>query len=48
MPFTPLTPVTPHLVTKKERKARDKMSGRKMKDTDDLVRDPKDMFGDAY
>jgi hypothetical protein len=48
MPFTPLTPVTPHLVTKKERKAINKMTGRKMKDTDDLVADPKDMFGDAY
>jgi ribosomal protein L35 len=48
MPFTPLTPVTPHLVTKKERKDRRRAEGRRVVHERDMVQSPKEIFGDAW
>ena len=49
MPFTPLTPVTPsRLVTKGERKRREKEEGRRVPTIDDAVEEEADMWGDAY
>ncbi|KAF2003710.1 hypothetical protein P154DRAFT_543757 [Amniculicola lignicola CBS 123094] len=49
MPFTPVTPVTPHLVTRKDmkREKKDRKMGR-MRNLDELVQSPKEIFGDAY
>jgi len=49
MPFTPLTPMTPsHLVTKQERKRKEKEEGRRVATMEDAVVEEADMWGDAY
>ena len=49
MPFTPLTPMTPsRLVTKQERKKREKEEGRRVVTVEDAVEEEGDMWGDAY
>lgn len=49
MPFTPLTPMTPsRLVTKQERKRREKEEGRRVVTVEDAVEEEGDMWGDAY
>ena len=49
MPFTPLTPMTPsRLVTKQERKRREKEEGRRVATVEDAVEEEGDMWGDAY
>jgi hypothetical protein len=48
MPFTPVTPVTPHLVTKKERKVKKKGGSERLGRLDEMVQSPKEIFGDAY
>lgn len=49
MPFTPLTPMTPsRLVTKQERKRREKEEGRRVATIDDAVPEESDMWGSGY
>jgi hypothetical protein len=49
MPFTPITPVTPHLVGKRERKALEKVENRRLRAVkEDMVQSPKEIWGDAY
>ncbi len=49
MPYTPLTPMTPsRLVTKAERKKREKEEGRRVPTIEDAVEEEADMWGDAY
>lgn len=49
MPFTPLTPMTPsRLVTRDERKRREKKEGRRVATIDDVVEEDADMWGEAY
>lgn len=49
MPFTPLTPMTPsRLVTKQERKRREKEEGRRVATIEDAVQEESDMWGDGY
>lgn len=49
MPYTPLTPMTPsRLVTREERKRREKEEGRRVATIDDAVEEEPDMWGDAY
>ncbi|KAF6221441.1 hypothetical protein HO133_002297 [Letharia lupina] len=49
MPRTPLTPMTPsRLVTRAERKRREKEEGRRVATIDDAVEEEADMWGDAY
>lgn len=49
VPFTPLTPMTPsRLVTKQERKRREKEEGRRVATVEDAVEEEGDMWGDAY
>jgi len=49
MPFTPLTPMTPsRLVTREERKRREKEEGRRVATIDDVVEEDPDMWGEAY
>lgn len=49
MPFTPLTPMTPsRLVTKQERKRREKEEGRRVATIEDAVQEEGDMWGDGY
>lgn len=49
MPFTPLTPMTPsRLVTREERKRKEREEGRRVATIDDAVQEEPDMWGDAY
>ena len=49
MPFTPLTPMTPsRLVTREERKRREKEEGRRVVTVEDAVEEESDMWGEAY
>ena len=49
MPFTPLTPMTPsRLVTRGERKKREREEGRRVATMEDAVVEESDMWGDAY
>ena len=49
MPRTPLTPMTPsRLVTRGERKKREKEEGRRVPTIEDAVEEEADMWGDAY
>lgn len=49
MPFTPVTPMTPsRLVTKQERKRREKEEGRRVATIDDAVEEEADMWGSGY
>lgn len=49
MPFTPLTPMTPsRLVTKQERKRREKEEGRRVVTIEDAVIEEGEMWGDGY
>ena len=49
MPFTPLTPMTPsRLVTREERKRREKEEGRRVVTIEDAVVEEADTWGDAY
>ena len=49
MPFTPLTPVTPsRLVTRSERKKREKEEGRRVLTREDAVPEEDDMWGDGW
>lgn len=49
MPMTPMTPMTPsRLVTKQERKRREKEEGRRVVTIDDSVEEEADTWGDAY
>ena len=49
MPFTPLTPMTPsRLVTREERKRKEKEEGRRVVTIDDKVEEESEMWGDAY
>ena len=49
MPFTPLTPMTPsRLVTRQERKRKEKEEGRRVATREDAVEEEADMWGDAY
>ncbi|MCJ1341596.1 hypothetical protein MMC09_006892 [Bachmanniomyces sp. S44760] len=49
MPQTPLTPMTPsRLVTRAERKRKEKEEGRRVATTVDAVQEEGDMWGDAY
>lgn len=49
MPMTPLTPMTPsRLVTRQERKRREKEEGRRVATIDDAVEEEADTWGDAY
>ena len=49
MPFTPLTPVTPsRLVTRDERRKRERNEGRRVLTMDDVVMEEGAMWGDAY
>ena len=45
---TPITPVRAHLVTKGERRAREREAGRVVVDERDLVMDERDMWGYAW
>ncbi|KAI4264511.1 MAG: hypothetical protein L6R35_007297 [Caloplaca aegaea] len=49
MPFTPLTPMTPsRLVTREERKKRERGEGRRVATLDDKVVEESEIWGDAY
>ncbi|KAL8742000.1 MAG: hypothetical protein Q9190_005454 [Brigantiaea leucoxantha] len=49
MPYTPLTPLTPgRLVTREERKKREKEEGRRVATVEDAVEEEGEMWGDAY
>ncbi len=49
MPFTPLTPMTPsRLVTREERKRKEKEEGRRVATIEDVVEEDPDMWGEAY
>ncbi|KAL9045805.1 MAG: hypothetical protein Q9214_001219 [Letrouitia sp. 1 TL-2023] len=49
MPYTPLTPMTPsRLVTREERKRREKEEGRRVATVEDAVEEEGEMWGDAY
>ncbi|MCJ1231004.1 hypothetical protein MMC12_007679 [Toensbergia leucococca] len=49
MPYTPLTPMTPsRLVTKQERRKREKEEGRRVATVEDAVVEESDMWGDGY
>lgn len=49
MPQTPLTPLTPsRLVSRAERKRREKEEGRRVLTADDAVQEEGDMWGDGY
>ncbi|KAK0514150.1 hypothetical protein JMJ35_003872 [Cladonia borealis] len=49
MPFTPLTPMTPsRLVTREERKRREKEEGRRVVTVEDAVEEESDIWGEAY
>lgn len=49
MPYTPLTPMTPsRLVTREERKRREKEEGRRVVTVEDAVLEEPDAWGDAY
>jgi len=49
MPFTPLTPMTPsRLVTREERKRKEKEEGRRVATIADRVEEEGEMWGDAY
>ena len=49
MPYTPLTPMTPsRLVTREERRRREKEEGRRVPTIEDAVEEEADMWGDAY
>ncbi|KAL8917122.1 MAG: hypothetical protein Q9208_008161 [Pyrenodesmia sp. 3 TL-2023] len=49
MPFTPLTPMTPsRLVTREERKRKDREEGRRVATIDDRVEEESEIWGDAY
>lgn len=49
MPFTPLTPMTPsRLVTREERKRKEKEEGRRVATIADKVEEEGEMWGDAY
>ena len=49
MPQTPLTPMTPsRLVTREERKRKEKEEGRRVLTAEDAVQEEGDMWGDAY
>lgn len=49
MPFTPLTPMTPsRLVTREERKRREKEEGRRVATVEDAVQEEPDGWGNAY
>ncbi|KAL9123980.1 MAG: hypothetical protein Q9217_006646 [Psora testacea] len=49
MPKTPLTPMTPsRLVTREERRRREKEEGRRVPTIEDAVEEEADMWGDAY
>lgn len=49
MPFTPLTPMTPsRLVTREERKRKEKEDGRRVATIADKVEEESEMWGDAY
>ncbi len=49
MPFTPLTPMTPsRLVTREERKRREKEEGKRVATIEDVVEEDADMWGEAY
>ena len=49
MPFTPLTPMTPsRLVTREERKRKEKEEGRRVATIADKVEEESEMWGDAY
>ncbi|KAL8936087.1 MAG: hypothetical protein Q9216_005111 [Gyalolechia sp. 2 TL-2023] len=49
MPFTPMTPMTPsRLVTREERKKKEKGEGRRVATIDDRVEEESEMWGDAY
>ncbi|KAK2775479.1 hypothetical protein FQN52_003995 [Onygenales sp. PD_12] len=46
MPFTPITPITPsHIVTKRDRKQRQKQNGLRVQHEEDLVMSDEDMWG---
>ena len=49
MPFTPLTPMTPsRLVTREERKRKEKEEGKRVATIADKVEEESEMWGDAY
>ena len=49
MPFTPLTPMTPsRLVTREERKQKEREEGRRVVTLEDRVEEESDVWGDAY
>ena len=49
MPFTPLTPMTPsRLVTREERKKKEKGEGRRVATIDDKVEEESEIWGDPY
>jgi hypothetical protein len=49
MPMTPMTPMTPsRLVTKEERKRREKEAGRRVVTVEDAVPEESDLWGDGY
>ncbi|KAF1833730.1 hypothetical protein BDW02DRAFT_551857 [Decorospora gaudefroyi] len=52
MPFSPVTPVTPHLVSRRERKARgrtrEREGGAGQASLGEMVRSPKEIFGDGW
>ncbi len=49
MPYTPMTPMTPsRLVTKEERKRKEKEEGRRVATIEDAVEEEADTWGDAY
>jgi len=49
MPFTPLTPITPsRLVTKEERRRKEKEAGRRVTTIEDAVPEEADMWGESY
>ncbi|KAL8716894.1 MAG: hypothetical protein Q9225_005805 [Loekoesia sp. 1 TL-2023] len=49
MPFTPLTPMTPsRLVTREERKKKEREEGRRVATIDDKVEEESEIWGDAY
>lgn len=49
MPFTPLTPMTPsRLITREERKRKEKEEGRRVATIADKVEEEGEMWGDAY
>lgn len=49
MPFTPMTPMTPsRLVTREERKKKEREEGRRVATIDDKVEEESEMWGDGY